>query len=173
MPNDLEREFARELNAIAHDTAFAGVEIVAHRAHAVRGTVELRVTIDREGGVDLDLCERVASRINAHLELLDQPYTLEVQSAGLERPLVRPGDYERFAGNRVRVATSLTINGSKTHRGTLRGVRAQNVVLDTAAGELLLPLATIKSAHLEFDARADLQRDKLKRKAYGSNRHGH
>ncbi|MBV8374380.1 MAG: ribosome maturation factor RimP [Candidatus Eremiobacteraeota bacterium] len=164
-------EFARELDAIAHDSAF-GVEIVARGARFARGATALHVTIDRLGGVDLQLCERVAARINAHLEPFDAPYTLEVESAGLERPLVRPGDYERFSGSPVRVVTSLLVNGGKTHRGTLRGVRGDTVVLQTSGGELLLPIATIKSAHLEFDPRADLQRDKRQRKAYGSNRHG-
>jgi ribosome maturation factor RimP len=165
-------EFARELDAIAHDSAFDGLEIVARGARASHGATALHVTIDRPGGVDLALCERVASRLNAHLEPFDAPYTLEVQSAGLERPLVRPADYDRFVGNQVRIVTSLLVNGGKTHRGTLRGLRGETVVLETSTGELPLPMATIKSAHLEYDPRADLQRDKRQRKAYGSNRHG-
>jgi len=128
------------------------------------------VTIDRPGGVDVKLCERVAARVNAQLEAFDNPYTLEVESAGLERPLVRPGDYERFRGNRVRVVTTLTVNGGKTHRGKLQGIRGDAVILETEKGELPLPLTTIKSANLEYDARADLQRDKRERKAHG-NRH--
>jgi len=168
---ELEIEFTRELDAIVHDSAFGGVEIVAHRARVARGTTELRVTIDRPGGADLRLCERVASRINAQLESFAAPYTLEVESAGLERPLVRPADYERFRGNRVRVVTSLTVNGGKTHRGTLRGIRGETVILETERGELPLPISTIKSAHLEYDPRADLQREKRERKTHG-NRHG-
>jgi ribosome maturation factor RimP len=169
---ELEIEFTRELDAIVHDADFAGVEIVAHRTRVTRGTTELRVTIDRLGGADLRLCERVASRINAHLESFDAPYSLEVESAGLERPLVRAADYERFSGSRVRIVTSLTVNGGKTHRGTLRGIRGETVVLETERGELPLPIATIKSANLEYDPRADLQREKRERKTHGSSRHG-
>lgn len=162
--------FERELDAIVHDGSFPGVEIVQHRARSVRGSMELRVTIDRPSGVDLTLCERIASRINASLEAFDAPYSLEVQSAGLERPLVRPGDYDRFSGKRAKILTNLTVNGSKTHRGTLRGVRGDAVILETERGELPLPIATIKSANLEYDPRADLQRDKRKRKKpHGSN----
>jgi ribosome maturation factor RimP len=171
LASELQLAFERELDAIAHDAAFDKVEIVAHRARVARGATELRVTIDRPGGVDVKLCERVASRINAQLDAFDSPYTLEVESAGLERPLVRPGDYERFRGSRVRVVTTLTVNGSKTHRGTLAGLRGDAVILQTENGELPLPLATVKSAHLEYDPRADLQRDKRERKAHG-NRHG-
>jgi ribosome maturation factor RimP len=171
LPSDLQVAFERELDAIAHDAALRDVEIVGHRARHVRGTTELRVTIDRPGGVDVTLCERVAARINAQLDRFDALYTLEVESAGLERPLVRPADYERFRGSRVRVVTNLTVNGGKTHRGTLRGVRGEAVILETDRGELPLPIATIKSANLEYDPRADLQRDKRERKAHG-NRHG-
>jgi ribosome maturation factor RimP len=160
--------FERELDAIVHDAAFAGLEVVTHRARPVRGATELRVTIDRQGGADLTLCERVASRLNAHLGTLDGAYTLEVESAGLERPLLRSTDYERFAGERARIITSLTVNGSKTHRGRLRGLRGETVVLATEHGELVLPMATIKAANLEYDPRADLRRDKLERK----QRHG-
>jgi len=171
LATELHIAFERELDAIAHDAAFKDVEIVAHHARAARGTTELRVTIDRSGGVDVKLCERIASRINAQLDAYETPYTLEVESAGLERALVRPADYDRFRGSRVRVVTTLTVNGGKTHRGTLRGLRGEAVVLETERGELPLPLTTIKSAHLEFDPRADLQRDKRERKAHG-NRHG-
>jgi len=160
--------FERELDAIVHDADFAGLEIVAQYARPRRGATTLSVTIDRPGGADLRLCERVASRLNAQLARLDGSYTLQVESAGLDRPLVRAGDYERFSGERVRIVTTLSVNGGKTHRGTLRGLRGETVVVQTECGQLLLPMAAIKTANLEYDARADLRRDKLQRK----QRHG-
>jgi ribosome maturation factor RimP len=163
--------FEQQLDAIAHDKRFDGLEIVAHHARPVRGILELSVTIDRSGGVDLELCERVAAYINANLGALDEGYRLEVESAGLDRPLLRGADYERFAWQRARIVTTLTVNGGKTHRGILRGLRGETVVVETDAGELLLPLATIKSARLEYDPRIDFQRDKLQRKQmHGNNR---
>ncbi len=160
-------KFEQTLDAIAHDGQFPGVEVVAHSAHVRRGMTTLSVTIDKEGGVDLATCERIASRINDALDEFEDPYSLEVESAGLERPLVRPHDYERFAGKRARIVTSLTINGGKTHRGTLVGLRGETVILATEHGELPLPIATIKSANLEYDPRADLTRDKRERKTHG------
>jgi ribosome maturation factor RimP len=169
---EIARAFERELDALAHDASFAELEVVRHRARPVRGVTELSVTIDRRGGVDLALCERVAGRINAHLAAFDEPYTLEVESAGLDRPLLRPEHFGRFVGERARVVTSLAINGTKTHRGVLRGVRGDAVVIETENGELPLPMATIKSANLEYDARADLQRDKRERKkSHGNSRY--
>lgn len=161
--------FERELDAIAHDGAFPHVEIVQHRARSGRGATSFSVTIDCPGGVDLMLCERVAARINASLEAVTGAYALEVESAGLDRPLVRPADYERFAGRPAKIVTSLSVNGAKTHRGTLRGLRGETVILETASGELPLPVATIKSAHLEYDPRADFQRNKRERKSDARN----
>ena len=167
--SELGVAFERTLDAIAHDAAFGGVEVVHFSVRRIRGTVSLTATIDRSGGVDLALCERIAARINASLAMVGEPYTLEVESAGLERPLMRTADYERFAGKRASVVTLLTIEGAKTHRGLLRGMRGESVLLETERGVLPLPMATIKSANLEFDPRADLRRDKRERKAHGRN----
>lgn len=160
--------FERELAAIELDRSFGELEIVQRRVRPHGGLTALSVTIDRCGGADLTLCERVAARLNANLAGVDGEYTLEVESAGLDRPLRRDVDYERFAGECVRIVTSLTVQGGKTHRGILRGLRGEAVVLETERGELLLPMAAIKTANLEYDPRADLKRDKLQRK----QRHG-
>lgn len=156
--------FTQLVDGIAHDAQLAGIEIVRHAARRSNRSTALSITIDREGGVDVGTCERIAGLINARLGDLDEPYTLEIESAGLNRPIVKPGDYQRFAGREAKVITSLLVKGAKTHRGILRGVRGSNVILDTAAGELPLPIATIKSANLEYDIRADLNRDKKERK---------
>ncbi len=165
--SELTDLFERAIDAIAHERSSTGVEIVTHVARTKRGTTALTVTIDKDGGVDLATCERIAARINDALEALEAPYSLEVESAGRERPLVRPHDYERFAGTRARIVTSLSIAGNKTQRGTLGGLRGETVILATESGELPLPLATIRSANLEYDPRVDLQRDKRERKAHG------
>jgi ribosome maturation factor RimP len=173
MKGDIAAAFERELDAVVHDKAFVGLEIVQHRVRSVRGATELRVTIDAAGGADLALCERLAGRINSSLGGVSADYSLEVESAGLDRPLVRPKDYERFAGARVRIVTSLTVNGGKTHRGVLRGLRGETAVLETERGELLLPMAAIRSANLEYDVRLDLQRDKQQRKQLHGNDRTH
>lgn len=172
---ELQNVFEREVDAIERDAAaYPGLEIVGRHARIVGRTVAFSLTIDRPGGADLALCERVATRLNAVLDARGFPYTLEVESAGLERPLVRPADYTRFSGQRARIVTTLSVNGGKTHRGTLRGVRAGSVILETPDGQLPLPIETIKSAHLEYDPRADFQRNKQQRKeAHAGNRLHH
>jgi ribosome maturation factor RimP len=152
--------FERVVHALPHQPEFRGVEIVDARARRHRSDTSLHVTVDREGGVDVATCERIAARINAALDAFPDPYTLEVESAGLNRPLTKPSDYDRFSGRDVKVVTSLAIEGAKTHRGRLEGLRGTNVILARGTGELPIPLAVIKSAHLEYDVRADLQRAK-------------
>ena len=130
---------------IRHSPASKSSRIARTRFAAA---LALTVTIDRAGGVDLTACERVAARLNANLSGLDGEYTLEVESAGLDRPLLRPNDYERFAGKSARIVTSLTVEGGKTHRGVLRGLRGEAAVIATERGELVLPIAAIKTANL-------------------------
>ncbi len=120
--------------------------------------------IDRASGVDVRICERIAARVNAQLERESEPYTLEVESPGLDRPLVRPSDYERFRGHPARIVTTIAVRNQKTHRGTLGGVRGPAVILARSDGELPIPFEMIKTANLEFDPREDLRREKRERK---------
>ena len=161
------RAFEGAVAALVDDVAFGGVEVVLVSASAGR-THGLTVLLDREGGLDIATCERVAARINATLEAYpDAVYTLEVSSAGLERPLVRPSDYERFAGRNAKIITTVLIDKAKTHRGVLAGTRGENVVLRLAGqndGERAIPFEAIKAANLEYDIRADLQRAKREKR---------
>jgi len=156
--------FERVVHALPHDAAFRDVEVVGTSVRRGRAQSSLHVTVDREGGVDVATCERIASRINAALDAFPDPYTLEIESAGLNRPLTKASDYDRFAGRDAKIVTTLAIEGAKTHRGTLDGVRGTNVILRRAQGELPIPIAVIKSANLEYDVRVDLQRAKQREK---------
>lgn len=153
--------FERVVHDLSHEPALAGVEIVTASAHKHRRDTAFHVVVDKEGGVDVATCERIAARINAALDAFpDDRYTLEVESAGLDRPLVKPGDYERFRGRDAKVVTTLAIESAKTHRGRLEGVRGTNVILVRDGKEFPIPLAVVKSANLEYDVRADLTRAK-------------
>lgn len=156
--------FERVVHALPHQSAFRDVEIVGAAARRHRHETALHVTVDREGGVDVATCERIAAHINAALDAFPDPYTLEIESAGLNRPLTKPPDYDRFSGHDVKVVTTLVIEGAKTHRGRLDGVRGTNVILSRDGKELPIPIAVIKSANVEYDVRADLQRAKHREK---------
>jgi ribosome maturation factor RimP len=155
--------FERVVHALPHQAEFNAIEIVSVVARPGRNETQFVVTVDREGGVDVTTCERIAARINVSLDAFANPYTLEVSSAGLNRPLVKAGDYERFAGRNVKIVTTLAIGNAKTHRGELAGLRGTNVVLRSGKNgetELPIPLTSIKTANIEYDIRADLQRAK-------------
>jgi ribosome maturation factor RimP len=155
--------FERVVHALPHQAEFRNVEIVVASARPARHETQLVVLVDRDGGVDIQTVERIAARINASLDAFADPYTLEVSSAGVNRPLVKPGDYDRFSGKNVRVVTTQAIQNAKTHRGVLAGMRGTNVILQTGkdnATELPIPLAAIKTANIEYDIRADLARAK-------------
>jgi len=160
----LVEAFENAARALPFEEAFRELEIVAHRTRRVGRTTELGLTVDCPGGVDLALCGRIAARLNDVLEAEPDPYTLEVESAGIDRPLLAPHDYERFRDQNVVVKTTLPIGSEYTHRGKLVGVRGNAVVLGQKNGELPIPLEMVKSANVEYDYRADLRRAKHERR---------
>ena len=88
------------------------------------GSWYLRVFIDKEGGVSIDDCERISRRMDPILDEEDpipDSYVFEVGSAGAERELKRPSDFEQFMGSQVEVKLYQPVNGSKTFVGTLAG----------------------------------------------------
>ena len=161
---DLIGAFERAADELSIDASLRDVEVVSTSHHKHRGSVELRVVIDKPGGVDVATCERISHKLNATLDRYPDLYTLSVESAGLERPLLRPADYERFIGSNVKLKTDIMVRGAKTHRGRLQGLRGTNVILAQKDGELPLPLTLIKHANVEFDPRADLTKEKKERR---------
>ncbi len=86
------------------------------------GTYYLRVFIDKEGGVSIDDCEAISRVLDPILDEADpipDSYVFEVGSAGAERELKRPSDFEQFMGSEIEVKTYRPINGRKAFVGTL------------------------------------------------------
>jgi len=104
----------------------------------------LRVVIDRDGGVDLALCERVTK----HLRDLLVDYSIEVSSPGPERPLVKPEHYRRFIGRRARVRTRAPRDGHKSFTGELVGASDDEVTVAADSGVVSIPYADIKRSNL-------------------------
>ena len=94
----------------------------------------LRILIDHPGGVSIQNCEDMSRAIDPILDEVDpieQSYVLQVSSAGLERPLKRPSDFERFMGARIEVRLYSPLDGRKEFEGNLTGYDGQTVTLDT------------------------------------------
>jgi len=122
----------------------------------------LRLLVERKGsdpatgsGVDHALCASISRELSDAVEAWDSadaPLVLEVSSPGIERPLVRPADYERFAGRPVRMRTIRVVDGRKRFTGLLGGLDAGAVtVLLDDGGRAVIPLELITKANLVFD----------------------
>lgn len=100
----------------------------------------------------VDDCAEISRSLSAILDVEDplaEAYTLEVSSPGIDRPLTRPQDFERFAGFEAKVETVQPVEGRKRFRGQVMGLNDDSQVrLVVETGEIAIPLASIKSAKL-------------------------
>jgi ribosome maturation factor RimP len=137
-----------------------GYELVLLEFNAHKGSALVRLFIDAAGGVTLGDCEKVSREVEGLLDVEDpipQNYRLEVSSPGLDRPLIKPAHYARFAGQQVRVQLTAPRDGRRKFQGVLRGMREDNVVLETAdAGTVELALGNIERARLVPDFEKEL-----------------
>ena len=125
-----------------------GVEFIAGR----RGL--LRVYIDSEDGITVDDCQSVSHQVSGLLDVEDPirgQYSLEVSSPGLDRPLFRAADFERFAGHEVRLRLVTPLEGRRKFRGVLAGLRDGRVVVQVEEQELVVALEEIDEARLVPD----------------------
>ena len=114
----------------------------------------VQVMADRADGSQISVrdCERITHAVSALLDV-DDPlpgrWTLEVSSAGIDRPLTRPKDWARFAGHTARAEMTFPIEGRRRFNGTILGAddRAARLRLDDGA-EVTLPLAEVRRAKL-------------------------
>jgi len=93
----------------------------------------LRVFIDHPGGVSIQHCEDMSRALDPILDEhdpIEQSYVLQVSSAGLERPLKRPSDFERFMGAKVEVKLYSPLDGRKEFEGNLSGYDGKTVALE-------------------------------------------
>ncbi len=115
----------------------------------------LRLYIDKDGGVDIDDCEAVSRAVDPVLDEKDpipESYRFEVCSAGLERVLKRPSDFERFLGEPVLVKLYRPKNGQKEFPGVLKGYADGAVTIDMNGTELTFekPEVALVRLRVEF-----------------------
>lgn len=107
-----------------------------------------------DGTMTVEDCEAISRTVAPILDVedpIDRAYRLEVSSPGIDRPLVRRSDFERWAGHVAKVELARPLAGRKRFRGTLLGVSGEATRLkleDAPEGEVLLPLADIEEAKL-------------------------
>lgn len=119
-----------------------------------KGKLLLRVTIDKEGGVTLDDCEKFSRSLGALLDVEDPipgSYTLEVSSPGLDRPLRGMKDFESNKGKLARIVTVENIGDRNLFIGRILEVGGDDVTLLVDDHEIAIPLEKISRAKLEVE----------------------
>lgn len=110
-----------------------------------------------DGTMDVDDCARLSHAISTAFEAddpIEGEYVLEVSSPGIDRPLTRRRDFETYAGHDARLDLKFPLDGRKRVRGTLKGLRGEDVVLEAelgpekGRGELAVPYTSIGEAKL-------------------------
>ena len=123
-----------------------GVEYISQGKHSV-----LRVYIDGEDGINVDLCAEVSRHVSDLLdveEIMPMAYTLEVSSPGMDRLLFKEAQYLASVGEQLEVRLNFPFEGRKKIIGLLAGVEDRNVVFQNADEEYLLPLENIQKARI-------------------------
>jgi ribosome maturation factor RimP len=121
-----------------------------------RGSMVLRIYIDKPGKVTVDDCAGMSRQISMMLDVEDLvpgAYTLEVSSPGMDRILVKPEHFARYIGRMVKVRLNSSVAGRKKFTGRLRRM-AENVVVlfdENEGQEFSLKLNDIHSARLEVE----------------------
>lgn len=129
-----------------------GLELVEVTFRKEGGRRVLRVTVDREGGVDLDAISATSERLSRRLDLEEVTsgsYQLEVSSPGIERPLRTARDFERRVGERVKVKTKQP--EPITCIGTLLSASDEGIVVAADDGERSIAYDDIASARTVFE----------------------
>lgn len=114
----------------------------------------LRLYLDKAGGVDILDCENVSRKVSDLLDEVDPiegSYVFEVSSAGAERQLKRPSDFERFIGSPVLVKTYQNRDGRKEFPGVLRGYEDGDILLQMGTQELRFNKGEVATARLRIE----------------------
>ncbi|MCC6887368.1 MAG: ribosome maturation factor RimP [Hyphomicrobiales bacterium] len=134
-----------------------GYRLVRVRLSGLAGCTVQIMAERPDGSMTIDDCEAVSRALSPVLDVADpveRAYRLEISSPGIDRPLVRRSDFERYAGNRIKVELAVAVDGRRRFRGVLAGVSGEAAQLlrdNPAPGEaveVLLPFEAIAEARI-------------------------
>ncbi len=147
--NDVTRTLTDLLEPLAEAHGF---ELVAVEQSGGRRSPVIRVLLDRDGGLDLEAITVANGWVSDALDQVEQlggPYTLEVSSPGVDRPLRRLVDFDRFAGETVTVKTHTTGEGRHAWTGKLLGAEDGTVLVEADREIVRIPFDDIVKARLK------------------------
>jgi len=135
-----------------------GMELIYAECLRMPSRWVVRVFLDKEGGITLDDCSLISQQAGDVLDVHDTPpgpYTLEVSSPGLDRPLFRDRDFLKFRGAAIRVKTDRKIEGMKHFKGELLDYveEGEEKLLVVRVGEKTyrIPRGAFVKANLEYE----------------------
>ena len=146
---DAIRQITELIEPTVRDLGFEVVRVLTTGGQ--RPTVQVMVESVTRGPVTVDDCARISHTVSALLDVADPiagTWRLEVSSPGIDRPLVKRSDFERFAGFEARLETVTPIEGRRRFRGRLAGVIDDDVCLRLPDGEQRIPYGAVKKAKL-------------------------
>ena len=127
-------------------------------------TPTLQIMADKpDGGIEVDDCADISTAVSATLDVedpIEDNYTLEVSSPGIDRPLTRLKDFDAWAGYIAKIETTELINGRKRFKGPLAGTAGDEVLIEIAEGTVGLKFNWLAEAKLVLTE--DLIRDMLR-----------
>jgi len=135
-----------------------GMELILVECLQMRSHWLVRIYMDREGGVTVDDCAQISNQLGDLLDVHDTPpgpYTLEVSSPGLDRPLDRDQDFLKYRGSRVHLRLAEKIEGRRDFRGELVGYEDSGdgkiLVVKVEGKTFRIPRKTVVKANLEYE----------------------
>jgi ribosome maturation factor RimP len=135
-----------------------GMELIHVECLKMKSRWIIRLYMDKEGGVTIEDCSQVSNQLGDLLDVHDVPpgpYTLEVSSPGLDRPLSRDEDFLKFRGSRVTVKAKEKIDGIQHFSGVLQDYRddvgGKTLIIDVAGKMFQVPRNKIVKANIQYD----------------------
>jgi len=150
--NQRESLKARITSLAEQAAASMGMEVVLVEIKGGGNRSIVRAFIDQPGGISLSDCERYSKRFSVLLDVEDWipfSYVLEVSSPGLDRPLVKEGDFRRFVGREVKMRLRVPAAGQRNFRGRILSVTEGRLMLELAEGKHIeIVLTDVEKANL-------------------------
>jgi len=142
-------DIARLIEPSLQDMGYRIVRVVVTSGR--RATLQIMAERLDDASMTVEDCAEISRSVSALLDVADPiagTYSLEISSPGIDRPLVRPEDFDRFAGQEAKIELARPLDGRKRFRGRLLGRDADCVRLVTESGEIALPLEAVARAKL-------------------------
>ncbi len=149
----LEQKLIEMLEPSINDLGF---ELLGIEFHSAGKNSILRIYIDHENGIYVDNCAEVSHQVSAILDVEDPistEYTLEVSSAGMERPLFKVEHYQQFIGEEVKLQLRMPITNRRKWKGVIKAAENDLITIEVEGREETFAMSNIQKANIvpKFD----------------------